>query len=178
MQGDDDAGTRGANRVTRIIVGPTSNGLGLLAAKPVRPNQTIIKIVGRIVDADILWERGGTFADNCFRFGPETYLDPGDEPGRFLNHSCDPNAGIRKRNHQLFLFAARSIAGGEEIAIDYSTILGDDDIWTMRCNCGHESCRRKIRRFGSLPLELKRRYLRQGLVPNYIIKTLARNVSM
>jgi hypothetical protein len=56
--------------------------------------------------------------------------------------------------------------------------LGDDDIWTMRCNCGRTSCRRKIRRFGSLPLELKRRYLRQGLVPKYIVKTLAQNVSM
>jgi hypothetical protein len=173
VQGDDNAVP-----VTRIIVGATRNGLGLLAAKPIRRNDTIIKIVGRIVDADILWERGGTFADNCFRFGPETYLDPGDEAGRFLNHSCEPNAGVRKHNHQLFLFAARPIVGGEEIAIDYSTILGDDDIWTMRCNCGRTSCRRKIRRFGSLPLELKRRYLRQGLVPKYIVKTLAQNVSM
>jgi hypothetical protein len=164
--------------MTRIVIGPTRNGLGLLAAKSIRRNHTIIKIVGRIVDADVLWERGGTFADNCFRFGPETYLDPGNAPGRFLNHSCEPNAGIRKDSHQLFLFAARPIARGEEIAIDYSTILGDDDIWTMRCDCGRKSCRRKIRRFGSLPAELKRRYLRQGLVPKYIVKTLAQNVSL
>jgi hypothetical protein len=163
--------------LTRIVVASARNGVGLRAAAPFRPNQTIIKIAGRIVGAGVLWDKGGTFADNCFRFGPETYLDPGDEAGRFLNHSCEPNAGIRKRNNQLFLFAARSIASGEEIAIDYSTILGDDDIWTMRCNCGRTSCRRKIRRFGSLPVELKRQYLRQGLVPRYIVNTLARSVS-
>jgi hypothetical protein len=161
----------------RIVVARTRNGLGLRSAKAFRPNQTIIKIVGRIVDADILWNRGGTFADNCFRFGPETYLDPRDEAGRFLNHSCEPNAGIRKRDNQLFLFAARSITVDQEIVIDYSTILGDDDIWTMRCNCGRKSCRRTIRRFGSLPLKRKREYLRQGLVPRYVIKTLAQDVS-
>jgi hypothetical protein len=159
--------------LTSIIVTPVRNGLGLVAAKPFRPRQTIIKIVGRIVDADILWNRGGTFADNCFRFGPETYLDPGNGPGRFLNHSCRPNAAIRKTNNQLFLFATSVIHAGEEIALDYSTILGDDDIWTMRCNCGSKLCRRTIKRFGSLPVHLKRRYLRQGLVPKYIINTLA-----
>src|SRR5207237_1215753 len=127
--------------------------------------------------ADVLWDRGGAFADNCFRFGPETYLDPGDENGRFVNHSCEPNAGIRKSNNQLFLFAAQSIGSGDEILIDYSTILGDDDIWTMRCKCGSPACRRTIRRFGSLPLNLKRRYVRQGLVPRYIIKTLRQQVS-
>ena len=159
--------------MTRIIVAPTRNGLGLVAAKPFRPNQTIIKIVGRVVDAAVLWNKGGSFADNCIRFGPETYLDPGDAPGRFLNHSCEPNAGIRKTSNQLFLFAAQSIGAGEEIAFDYSTTLGDDDIWTMRCNCGRKSCRRRIRRFGSLSATLQRRYIERGLVPGYIVKTLA-----
>jgi hypothetical protein len=159
--------------VTPVIVARVRNGLGLVAARAFRPRRTIIKIVGRIVDADTLWNRGGTFADNCFRFGPETYLDPGSRPGRFLNHSCEPNAGIRKSNNQLFLFAAASISAGEEVIIDYSTILGDDDIWTMRCNCGRKSCRRTIGRFGALTLELQRRYLLQGLVPKYIMRTLA-----
>ena len=64
------------------------------------------------------------------------------EAGAYLNHSCEPNAGIRKTNQQLFLFAAKPIAAEKEIVIDYSTILGDDDIWTMRCNCGRSACRR------------------------------------
>jgi len=163
--------------VSAVVVASVRNGLGLVAARPFRERQTIIKIIGRVVAADILWERGGPFADNCFRFGPETYLDPGDEPGLFLNHSCAPNAGIRKQNNQLFLFAAHSIKRGDEIVIDYSTILGDDDIWTMRCTCGSRSCRRTIKRFGSLPVDLRRVYLRQGLVPRYIISTLKQNVS-
>ena len=50
-----------------------------------------------------------------------------------------------------------------EIVVDYSTTIGDDDIWTMRCNCGRKSCRTTIRRFGSLPTELQRKYLRARL---------------
>ena len=165
-----------SGQVTRLPeplqIRPARNGLGAFAAKAFRPHQTIIKIAGRIVAAEILWKQGGTFADNCFRFGPETYLDPGDEPCRYLNHGCEPNAGIRKINNQLFLFAAKPIRKGTEIVFDYSTLLGDDDIWTMRCNCRYTKCRKVIRRFGALPFELKDRYLSSGMVPKYIIGTL------
>ena len=160
----------------RVAIRPARLGVGLFAARAYRPNQRVIRIAGRIVDAGILWKRGGTFADNCFRFGPETYLDPGDEPGRYLNHSCEPNARIRKLNNQLFLHAAGPIRAGSEILIDYSTLLGDDDIWTMRCDCGRGTCRKKIRHFGSLPRELKGRYLRSGMVPAYIIRTLEERI--
>lgn len=155
-----------------VVVTDVRNGLGLVATKNFRRGQMILKIPGRVVDAGILWDRGGTFADNCIRFGPETYLDPRDGPGRFLNHSCEPNAGVRKSNNQLFLVTAQPINAGDEVAIDYSTTLGDDDIWTMRCECGRESCRGRIRRFGSLPPALRRRYVERGLVPKYIIETL------
>src|SRR5690349_12530696 len=130
-----------SDQSAQLIVAQTRTGLGLVATRRFRTSETIIKLVGRVVDARILWKRGGTFADNCFRFGPETYLDPGDGLGRYLNHSCEPSAAIHKENNQLFLFAVRPISAGDEVTIDYSTTLGDDDIWTMRCNCGHRQCR-------------------------------------
>ena len=71
----------------------------------------------------------------------------------------------------------KRIAGGDEITIDYSTTIGDDDIWTMRCKCGSRQCRKKIRNLGSLPAELKRSYVRNGLVPMYIMKTLTERMS-
>ena len=131
-----------------------------------------MKVRGRVVHLDILWDRGGSFAANCFRFGPETFLDPGDDPSRYINHSCVPNAGICKSNNQLFVFAAQPIRAGTEIVFDYSTTIGDDDVWVMTCNCGHATCRKRIRRFGSLPIVVRRRYLETGLVPKYNIRTL------
>jgi SET domain-containing protein len=156
-----------------VFVGPARHGRGLFAARPFAADETIIKIAGRVVDYRVLWERGGRFAANCLRFGPETYLDPGDSLGRYVNHSCEPNAGIRKANNQLLLFAAKRIRPRQEILIDYSTTIGDDDIWTMRCRCGARMCRRVIKRFGTLPVAVRRSYLRDGLVPRYIIRTLA-----
>jgi len=156
-----------------VAVAPARNGLGLFATKAFKPTQTILKIAGRVVHHRVLWKRrGSTFAANCFRYGPQTYLDPGDHPSRYLNHSCEPNAAIRKRNNQIFLVAAAPIDRGDEIVFDYSTTIGDDDIWTMRCNCGEPSCRGRIKRFGSLPLAVKERYLGDRLVPKYIIATL------
>ncbi|HEX6252439.1 MAG TPA: SET domain-containing protein-lysine N-methyltransferase [Gemmatimonadaceae bacterium] len=157
-----------------VAVAPVRNGRGLIAVKSVQSGATILRVHGRIVHYELLWRRQGSkFAANCFRYGPDTYLDPGDGVARFVNHSCEPNAGIRKVNNQLFLFAARKIGRGAEITIDYSTTIGDDDIWRMRCNCGRRSCRKVVRNFGSLPAAVRERYLSRGLVPGYIIRTLA-----
>jgi uncharacterized protein len=161
-----------------LVVGPTRNGRGIFAARTFARDEIIDKIEGRIMHHRVLWRRGGTFAANCIRFGPNTYLDPRNNAGRYLNHSCEPNAAIRKRNNQLFLFAAKRIRKGTEIVIDYSTTLGDDDIWTMRCRCGTDGCRRTVRRFGSLPLALQAEYVRAGLVPRYIIETLEPDPSL
>jgi uncharacterized protein len=160
--------------VPNVIVRPARIGHGLFTTRAFEPGETIVRIHGRIVHYSILWKRGGTFLDNCIRFGPETYLDPGDDPGRYVNHSCVPNAGIRKERNRLFLFAATRIGAGREITFDYSTTIGDDDVWTMRCGCGRSACRRRIRRFGSLPGALQERYLALGMVPRYIADTVDR----
>jgi hypothetical protein len=156
----------------RVSAREARNGMGLFASSAYEPGETIVRITGRVWNWEVLWKRGGSFAANCFRFGPETYLDPGTGPGRYLNHSCDPNAGIQKRNGRLYLFAAHSIAEGEEITIDYSTTIGDDDRWRMFCRCGTKRCRRWIGRFGLLPQPLRQAYLKSGLVPSHIIPTL------
>jgi SET domain-containing protein len=158
--------------LTRVVVRRARNGKGLFAARSYRTGETIIRINGRIVHHEVVWDRGGRFADNCFRFGPETYLDPGDDFGAYLNHSCEPNAGIVKRVNQLFLIAASEVPRGRELVIDYSTILGADDIWTMPCNCGRRSCRRRVRNVASLSTGLRDEYVARGLIPRYIIGTL------
>lgn len=155
-----------------VIIRAARIGNGLFTTRAIDAGETIIQIRGRVVHYSVLWKRGGTFLDNCIRFGPETYLDPGDDLGRYVNHSCAPNAGIRKDRNRLFLFAARRIAAGREITFDYSTTIGDDDIWTMRCRCERASCRKRIERFGSLPDALRQRYHDRGLVPGYITATL------
>ena len=157
-----------------VVIGRARIGRGVFAARSFRRGETVLGIEGRVVNYMRLWDREGSrFAANCIRFGPETYLDPGDGPAGFLNHACNPNTAIAKSANRLFVVAARRIAQGEEIVFDYSTTIGDDDVWRMRCKCGDASCRRLIRNFGSLLLERRAHYLANGFVPPFIVRTLA-----
>jgi len=55
-------------------------------------------------------------------------------PARFVNHSCDPNTGIRN----LYGIARRDIKKNEEITKDYSKEKYPG--LNMECNCGSENC--------------------------------------
>ncbi|MEO7457450.1 MAG: SET domain-containing protein-lysine N-methyltransferase [Gemmatimonadaceae bacterium] len=157
----------------KVQVGPAKIGMGLFAARSLSAGEEIMRLDGRVVHHTVLWRRrGSVFSANCIRFGAETYLDPGEGAGRYINHSCAPNAFLEKRGRWLYLVAARRIGVGSELSFDYSTTIGDDDIWQMRCRCGQARCRGTIRNFGTLPERLRKRYLMKGLVPGYIINTL------
>ncbi len=51
------------------------------------------------------------------------------------------------------------INGGDEITMDYSTIIGADDTWKMKCNCGQKSCRGVIGQFRAIPNLLRQKYI-------------------
>ena len=155
-----------------LTVKPVRNGLGIVAARAFRRGATITEIRGRIVTADAVWrywERAPRRAENCFRYAADHYLDPHAEMGRYANHSCNPNAGIVKRGRRLMLKAIAAIAAGAEITHDYSTLLGADDIWKMRCNCGEPNCRRVIGNIGKLPAATVQAYRRLGIIPDFIL---------
>jgi D-ala D-ala ligase C-terminus/SET domain len=55
------------------------------------------------------------------------------------NHSCEPNIGYKGLN----ICALRDIAVGEELTVDYATIL-NEDLPEFKCQCGSPKCRRVI----------------------------------
>jgi uncharacterized protein len=57
-----------------------------------------------------------------------------------LNHSCDPNVGVRG---QITFVAMRDIPAGAELTIDYAMIDGDP-AERMACSCGARECRKII----------------------------------
>lgn len=154
-----------------LTVKPVRNGLGIVATKAYASNALICEIKGKIVSAHTLWrywETDPRLAENCFRYSAERYLDPQGEIGQYANHSCDPNAGIVKQGRRLLLKAIAPIARGDEVTHDYATLLGADDVWTMRCNCGAVQCRRVVRNFTRLPAAVREKYRRLGCVPAFI----------
>lgn len=66
------------------------------------------------------------------------------EPTDYVNHSCNPNAGIKGQN---FLVSIREIKKGEEICFDYAMCLFSktkNPDYVFDCMCGHKNCRKSI----------------------------------
>ncbi len=153
-------------QIQKVVIGK-----GLVTSKPIRSQTVIFPLLGTILHHSLISAIGGTFLDNTIRFGPETYLNPAGQLGDFLNHSCRPNAKIIKQKNKLFIVSLRNIPKGTEITIDYSTILGRDDTWEMRCRCGSSQCRKVIKQFGTLPQPILKKYKKLEAIPNYILNT-------
>ena len=66
---------------------------------------------------------------------------PSREPGDSINHSCDPNCGMRNATT---IVAMRDIAAGEELTFDYA-MSDASDYDEFQCNCGVALCRGQVR---------------------------------
>jgi hypothetical protein len=77
-----------------------------------------------------------------------------NNPGWFINHSCNPNSGIKD---SVKIVAMKNIRRGEEVTIDYSTSESENG-WYLICHCENKNCRRIIRSYEFLPTKLKRKY--------------------
>jgi hypothetical protein len=66
---------------------------------------------------------------------------PSREPGDSINHSCEPNCGMRNATA---IVAMRDIAIGEELTFDYA-MSDASDYNEFNCNCGTSLCRGRIR---------------------------------
>ncbi len=95
--------------------------------------------------------------------GPSGWIDD------FVNHSCNPNAGLKIENRKATLVSIKNIKTGQEITWDYSTTMDEDD-WEIDCTCGSKNCRKRITDFKYLPKEVRRKYVRIGVVPQYILE--------
>jgi hypothetical protein len=66
---------------------------------------------------------------------------PSREPGDSINHSCEPNCGMRNATT---IVAMRDIAVGEELTFDYA-MSDASDYDEFDCNCGTSLCRGRVR---------------------------------
>lgn len=133
-------------------------------------------ICGQVVSARTVWrwwDATPRRAANCFRLAGDRYLDPSGTLGEFANHGCRPNVRVVARGTKLAFEAIRPIRAGEEVLHDYATLLGADDVWTMRCRCGWPGCRGRVERFDRLPMRVIRDYQAMGAIPGYIVRTAA-----
>lgn len=147
-----------------FVVKPCAFGLGVFARRAIAPGEVILPFGGPLIDFAET-KRRGPLECMAIQIGPDLYFDT-RPPGVFVNHSCDPNAGIRNDH---YLVALRWIAKGREISFDYSTTM-DEQSFTMDCLCGAPGCRKVIGDFSTLPAATQERYIAQRIVMNFILK--------
>ena len=121
-------------------------GFGLFAITDIQKGERIVDFstgTGSWIDtkqADALYDAGNDYIiqtdDNLFFAAAN---DAELEDADFINHSCDPNCGIRG---SLEIVAMRDIAAGEEITFDYA--MSESSDLHMECSCSSAHCRRVI----------------------------------
>jgi hypothetical protein len=87
--------------------------------------------------------------DHRFLVGPQTA-----EPGDFLNHSCEPNCGMRNATQ---VATMRDVEAGEELTFDYAmtdTMPYDE----FTCRCRAPGCRGSVRAGDWMIPDLRERY--------------------
>jgi hypothetical protein len=142
-------------------------GKAVYATQGFVEGEAIVRFAGRRVSARRLPRRLLGRNDRFLQIAQDQYLGPSGAIDDLINHSCAPNAGLRFLADDVVLIAIRDIAGGEEIAWDYSTTLADDS-WTMGCACGAPDCRGVVRAFASLPAERQAWYRARNIVAPYL----------
>lgn len=99
---------------------------------------------------------------------------PANNPRAFVNHSCEPNCGLKVigrvgKEYDSQLMAIRPIKPGEELTIDYSTVMHEAG-WKMECACGSKHCRKVVTHFSRLPKETREKYIQLGVVQPFAYK--------
>lgn len=96
-----------------------------------------------------------------------------DEPGRLINHCCNPNTGVRNNELGAYDFVALvDIPKGHEITFDYET-TEYISIAIPLCQCGSPDCRGRTRGFKFLPSEIQERY--GEFIADYLKPSLSAN---
>ncbi len=129
-------------------------GRGVFAVKNIKKSEVIAKFAGSVYEFEFPgWN--DELANHVIQFERRKWRDSAGI-ARLVNHSCDPNCGIR----DLFkVVAMRNIKKGEELTWDYEmTEDADRKWWYMKCRCGTPQCRKIIGAYRNMPEDICKKY--------------------
>jgi uncharacterized protein len=119
-------------------------GRGLFATRAIRKGEIVAIKGGHVFDRATVRRHGRRLGVSYIQVDDDHFigaLSP-REIGRnklFINHSCEPNVGIRG---QITFVAMRDVRAGEELTYDWA--MEEDSADRTRCLCRAASCRGTI----------------------------------
>lgn len=150
----------------KVIVRNTRKyGKGVFAVKNIRKGELIAVFDGPILDGDFEpWTKDLLY--HAIQVGKTRWRDS-KGLARWINHSCEPNCGIKRLNR---IVAMRPILKGEQITWDYE-MTEKSDWFRMRCKCGYPECRKVIGNYSRMPLRVRRKY--RGFISTWLTQKKA-----
>jgi hypothetical protein len=153
--------------LNNFAVGQTHLGKAVFAARTFKKGDVMTQFTGPILAKKEIPKRYKGEADRYLQIDQENYMGPSGGIDDLINHSCDPNAGLRFQDGDILLIALRFIDVGEEITWDYSTTMFENG-WQMKCDCRTKVCRKIIGDFMLLEPKLQLKYRKLNIIPQYI----------
>jgi hypothetical protein len=153
--------------LSNFAIGQTHLGKAVFAARPFKKGDVLTQFTGPRIHKKKVPKRYTGEADRYLQYDKEYYLGPSGGVDDLINHSCDPNAGLKFKGGDVLLVALRDIEVGEEVMWDYSTTMFENG-WQMRCECKTKKCRKIIGDFLLLDPRLQARYRRLNIIPQYL----------
>ena len=145
-----------------VFLKKTKNkGISIFVNKQFKKGDSIFLIAGPVVKKGTIY---------TIPIAKGLWIDPlpVNNLGRYLNHSCDPNVGIKNRT---MVVAFKGIKKDEEIAIDYAMIVykygSEITKEGLICRCGSAKCRGELGCWSKLPKEVKEKY--KGFVSEHVL---------
>lgn len=105
-----------------VRVGPSSiAGAGLFTTRAWREGDPVAVIDGEVISGHEAEVRDGEGNVYIYEIDDDTYVDAAAGIGRYVNHSCEPSCRVEGGldGRTLVLVAARDLAAGDELTIDY-----------------------------------------------------------
>jgi uncharacterized protein len=126
-----------------VRVLPDKGGFGVYAIENVVAGEVVSVWGGYIVNLEQLCTLPHEIQQHTVQIEEGLYSATigGAETADFINHSCDPNLGLRG---QITLVALRDIEVGEEVCFDYA-MTDCTPYDEFECRCGTAACRGTVR---------------------------------
>ncbi len=152
-----------------LYIKDTNNmGKGVFAGKNFRKGELIFRVTGKVINHQ---------TEHSFQIDFDKHIEA-DYPARFINHSCDPTAGVKTDKNTGFpnIIAFKNINKDEQITIDWAMTelkhYPRDNPkleFDLTCRCGSKICRGKFGYYSELSDELKKKY--KGFILDYLISS-------
>lgn len=123
---------------------------GLFATRDIKKEEYIIQYIGEKISKEestrraLEWEETaretGEGLVYIFELDDDWDLDGrlGDNPARYMNHSCDGNCEAVNAEGEIWIMARKKIKKGEELVYDYGYDM--EHFLDHPCLCGSDNC--------------------------------------